>query len=115
MAPQTVGKVTLTTLPIQTGDQTIEFQAAASLNPMQSTTQTVSVEQLVELFVDIDDVADPIEVGSETAYQVRVENPGIKNPRPISVSPWIFPPAFNRCQLPAAETIRSKVRPYDWP
>lgn len=72
------GKETLalTTLPLAPGEQPIEFQALADLNQPQATTQNLLVEQLSELFFDVDDLQDPIEVNSNTTYVVRVENQG---------------------------------------
>lgn len=68
--------VTLTTMPMAPGEQPIEFQALADLNQPQVTTRTLLVEQLSELFFDIDDLQDPIEVGTNTMYVIRVENQG---------------------------------------
>lgn len=69
-------QVTLTTMPLAPGDQPIEFQALADLNQPQVTTKTLVVEQLSELFFDIDDLQDPIEIGTNTIYVIRVENQG---------------------------------------
>jgi len=68
--------VTLTTMPMAPGEQPIEFHALADLNQPQVATQTLLVEQLSELFFDIDDLQDPIEVGTNTIYVIRVENQG---------------------------------------
>lgn len=68
--------VSITTLPLAPGDQDIEFQALADLNQPQTIKRTLAVEQLSELFFEIDDLHDPIEVNSETTYVVRVENQG---------------------------------------
>ena len=70
--------VKIETRPTATGEQTINFEIAADRNQSQKTEQTMNVEQLAELFFDIDDTADPIELGSETSYQVRVVNQGSK-------------------------------------
>jgi uncharacterized repeat protein (TIGR01451 family) len=38
----------------------------------------MEVDSLAELFFTLDDTADPIEVGTETTYEVRVTNRGAK-------------------------------------
>ena len=70
--------VQLETRPTTTGDQTINFEIAADRNRSHKTEQTLTVEQLAELFFDIDDTADPIELGSDTSYRVKVVNQGAK-------------------------------------
>ena len=72
------GKVKLTTLPIEPGNQEIVFEATADLNQRSSTSKSLRVEHLVELFCEIDDLTDPIEIGGETAYQIKVVNQGLK-------------------------------------
>ena len=69
-------QVSLTTMPMAPGNQSIEFQALADLNQPQVTTKALMVEQLSELFFDIDDLQDPIEIGTNTMYVIRVENQG---------------------------------------
>lgn len=71
-------KVSLTTVPIATGNQGIDFSAVADLKQKATAQAGLMVEHLVDVFFDIDDVIDHIEVGSETQYQVRVVNQGTK-------------------------------------
>ena len=71
-------KVELVTNPIEPGNQNIRFEARADLNQTASVDRPLSVEHLVDVFFDIDDLVDPIEVGSETKYRVRVVNQGTK-------------------------------------
>lgn len=70
------GSVELTTVPVQTGNQQINIEANADLNQQQQTSHTLAVQQLSELFFDIDDSADVIETGEETSFRVRVVNQG---------------------------------------
>jgi uncharacterized repeat protein (TIGR01451 family) len=74
--PQKVGTVELTTIPVATGTHEIQVTAASDLNQQQQTSQTLVVQQLSELFFDIDDAADAIEVGTATTWRVRVINQG---------------------------------------
>lgn len=68
--------VQLTTTPEEPGEQALEFIATADLNQKASFRQPLLVEDLLELFFEIDDVEDVIEVGSETRYRIRLINQG---------------------------------------
>ena len=70
--------VQLTTTPMEPGDQSIVFETVADLEQRAETKHSMAVEHLVDVFFDIDDVVDPIEIGSETKYRVRVVNQGTK-------------------------------------
>ena len=72
------GTVELTTLPVEVGQQDIVFEAAADLQLSAETTQKMSVEHLVDVYFEIDDVVDPIEVGTDTTYRLRILNQGTK-------------------------------------
>lgn len=70
--------VEVMTEPISIGNQPIKFEATADLDMRDVTEQSLMVEHLVDVFIDIDDVLDPIEIGSETSYRVEVVNQGTK-------------------------------------
>ena len=70
--------VEVLTEPIAIGNQPIKFEANADLNMRDTTEQPLVVEHLVDVFIDIDDVLDPIEIGSDTSYRVQVVNQGTK-------------------------------------
>jgi uncharacterized repeat protein (TIGR01451 family) len=70
--------VEIATEPVSIGSQPIKFEATADLNLADKVEQPLSVEHLVDVFFDIDDVVDPIEIGSETRYRVQVVNQGTK-------------------------------------
>lgn len=72
------GSVELTTLPVDVGQQDIKFEANADLRLSAQTTQQLSVEHLVDVFFEIDDMVDPIEVGTDTTYRMRILNQGTK-------------------------------------
>ncbi len=72
------GTVELTTVPVEVGRQDIKFQANADLRLTAETTQEMSVEHLVDVHFEIDDVVDPIEVGTDTTYRLRILNQGTK-------------------------------------
>ncbi|MDG1875304.1 MAG: hypothetical protein P8J27_15425 [Mariniblastus sp.] len=70
--------VELKTTPVEVGNQPIKFESFADLEVSSSVVQPLSVEHLVDVFFDIDDVIDPIEIGADTKYKVRVVNQGTK-------------------------------------
>lgn len=72
------GTVEITTTPVSVGQQNIKFEAEADLKLFASTDHALVVEHLVDIFFDIDDAIDPIEVGSDTSYRMRVVNQGTK-------------------------------------
>ena len=70
------GDVEVVTTPVEAGDQNIKFEATADLNQRSETVQNLNVEHLIDVFFDIDDVVDPIEIGAETQYRIRLINQG---------------------------------------
>jgi uncharacterized repeat protein (TIGR01451 family) len=79
MAELTANKevaVELITMPVDIGKQDISFEVIADLNQKASVVQPLNIEHLVDIFFDIDDLVDPIEVGADTAYQIKVANQG---------------------------------------
>ena len=73
---QKTGSVELTTLPIATGQLDINVIAAADLNQRQESKHSMVVKQISELYFDIDDTADAIEIGTSTTFRVRIVNQG---------------------------------------
>ena len=86
LAPNGPASVSLTTVPTDTGNQDIAFTAVADLKQKVTTDAALVVEHLVDVFFDIDDVVDHIEVGSETSYQMRVVNQGTKTATNIQLN-----------------------------
>ena len=78
LARNVEAKVELKTMPVEVGSQPISFESFADLKIKSSAKQPLSVEHLVDVFFDIDDVVDPIEIGSNTSYRLRVVNQGTK-------------------------------------
>ncbi|ADB15210.1 conserved repeat domain protein [Pirellula staleyi DSM 6068] len=72
------GTVQLTTMPIETGELKLRVEGRGAVNLQASSEQLVQVEAAAELLHTIADLSDPIEVGSETGYEVRVTNVGTK-------------------------------------
>lgn len=80
------GQVQLVTLPTEPGDHTVRVESTARGELSDSSEETVRVEGLSALFFEVADVEDPVEVGRDTAYEIRVLNQGTKVARNIVVA-----------------------------
>jgi uncharacterized repeat protein (TIGR01451 family) len=72
------GDVHLTVLPIEPGNHKLKADGHAELGLQHTCEHEVVVEGLAEPAFSVADLADPIEVGSDTTYEVRVHNRGSK-------------------------------------
>ena len=70
------GNVKLVATPIETGEQRIRIEGKADLGLSVASEQVVNVEAASELVFSISDLNDPIEVGTDTSYEIRVSNKG---------------------------------------
>jgi uncharacterized repeat protein (TIGR01451 family) len=73
-----MGVVELVALPIEAGQQTIRLHGTADRGVSADGEQAVLVEGIAAIKFEVVDVDDPIEVGGETVYEVRVVNQGSK-------------------------------------
>ncbi|MFV1968767.1 MAG: hypothetical protein ACC628_25400, partial [Pirellulaceae bacterium] len=78
LPPQEQGTVQLTALPVEPGEQTLLVKGEADLGLEHQIQHTTTVEAITEVEFSVSDVQDPIEVGAETTYDVRVVNNGSK-------------------------------------
>jgi len=72
------GMVELTALPIEEGEQKLRVEGRAEMGLFDEHEQNIVVEGLAALLFEVADADDPIEVGNETTYEVRVVNQGSK-------------------------------------
>jgi uncharacterized repeat protein (TIGR01451 family) len=72
------GTVELTAMPVEPGEQLLEVQGKARQGLADETKHEVLVEGLAAIMFEVRDSEDPIEVGRETAYEIRVVNQGTK-------------------------------------
>lgn len=70
------GAVKLVATPVETGEQKIRVEGKADLGLSVVSEQSVQVDAASELVFSISDLNDPIEVGTDTTYEVRVSNRG---------------------------------------
>ena len=73
-----VAQVEVDTMPVEAGEQMIRFSTSDESGLSAETQQPVLVEGIAEVFFAVVDVDDPIEVGEQTTYEVRVVNQGSK-------------------------------------
>ncbi len=79
------GQVPLTLLPVEEGERTIRLEARGDLGLTAKSERNVTVESLAELTFQIADAADPIEIGSETTYEIRLTNRGSRSDSNVQV------------------------------
>lgn len=70
------GVVKLIATPVETGEQKIRVEGKADLGLSVASEQSVQVDAASELVFSISDLNDPIEVGTDTTYEIRVSNRG---------------------------------------
>jgi uncharacterized repeat protein (TIGR01451 family) len=80
------GVVELTALPADTGEQKLHVEARAALNLAHQHDHLTVVEDITDLVFTVTDENIPIEIGSETTYQIRVANNGTKVARNIRLA-----------------------------
>jgi uncharacterized repeat protein (TIGR01451 family) len=93
------GTVELVAMPIETGQQTLEVESRAGEGLSDQTQQQIVVDGLAAIMFELRDLEDPIEVGGETGYEVRVVNQGTKEATNVQVAVHL-PPGM---QLVSAE------------
>jgi uncharacterized repeat protein (TIGR01451 family) len=72
------GSVELVAVPTETGPQTLQVEGHAQQGLSDRTQRDIVVEGLSAIMFELHDLEDPIEVGGETGYEIRVVNQGTK-------------------------------------
>jgi uncharacterized repeat protein (TIGR01451 family) len=72
------GTVELVAMPVETGEQTLEVETRAGQGLADEAKQQIVVEGLAAIMFEVRDLEDPIEIGGETGYEIRVVNQGTK-------------------------------------
>ncbi len=78
LPPQETGTVKLTTLPLEAGDAKLLIKSTSQSGLKDEREEVVTIEGLAAINFQLSDLKDPIEVGGETSYEVRVTNQGTK-------------------------------------
>jgi uncharacterized repeat protein (TIGR01451 family) len=76
----------LVTIPIEAGEQKLRVEGHAQQNLRSEDEEVIVVEAIPQLVFEIVDEADPIEVGADTVYQIRVTNEGSKAATNVQVA-----------------------------
>jgi uncharacterized repeat protein (TIGR01451 family) len=79
------GSVTLTTVPIEAGEQVVRIESTADRGLSAQEEKTILVEGVAAINFEVVDIADPVEVGGETGYEIRVVNQGTKSATNVQV------------------------------
>jgi uncharacterized repeat protein (TIGR01451 family) len=85
------GSVELVAMPIEAGSQTLEVEGRAQQGLSDQTKHPILIEGLAAIMFEVRDLEDPIEVGRETGYEVRVVNQGTKAASNVQISVAIPP------------------------
>jgi len=93
------GTVQLTTLPVEMGRHTLQLQTTAEKALSVKEEEQILVDGIAAIRFEVVDVRDPIEVGGETVYEIRVLNQGSKEATQVCVAAEL-PPGL---QVVAAE------------
>jgi uncharacterized repeat protein (TIGR01451 family) len=72
------GTVELTAMPVETGPQTLQVESHAQQGLADKTQREVLVEGLSAIKFEVRSLQDPVEVGGEANYEIRVVNQGTK-------------------------------------
>jgi uncharacterized repeat protein (TIGR01451 family) len=72
------GTVELVAMPIEPGQQTLTIEGKAQQGLADEARQDILIEGLAAIMFEVRDGQDPIEVGGETSYEIRVVNQGTK-------------------------------------
>jgi uncharacterized repeat protein (TIGR01451 family) len=85
------GTVELVTLPVEPGEQSLRIRSTAERGATAEAEQPVVIEGIAAIHFQVADLVDPVEVGGETTYEVRVVNQGSKASSNVRLA-LLFPP-----------------------
>lgn len=85
LPPQRSGDVQLTTVPVEAGEHLLRVEGKAQHGLADQVEETISVEGVAALSFQISDLADPLAVGGQASYEVRVINTGSKSANNVQV------------------------------
>jgi len=72
------GTVQLVTMPVQAGQQKLRLRGTAEKGVQAEQEHPVLIEGIAAIMFEVADVRDPVGVGGETTYEIRVVNQGTK-------------------------------------
>lgn len=105
------GSVPLTLLPVEAGQQDVRLEARADLGVTAASEKELTIETLAELTFSIADDQDPIEVGADTTYTIRVQNLGSRDDTNVRLEVQLPHPAMQvqGCQPDAQQDNSGRI------
>lgn len=86
LQPGQTKDITVDLIPIETGEHRLVAHAKSARGGLKSEAETRTVvDSLASLFIEVGHVDDPLEVGTETAYEIRVANAGSRTENNVEV------------------------------
>ncbi len=85
LPPGETGTVSVTALPIEPGELRLHVKGRAQQGLTDEHDEIVTVEGIAAILFELVDINDPIEVGGETTYEIRVINQGSKSASDVRV------------------------------
>ena len=101
------GTVQLSAIPTDAGEQKLHVESTAALNLTANSDHTTVVEALTELVFTVSDENDPIEVGAETSYEIRITNNGSKTATNVQLAA-LLPPELTEIKTDGPTKAQSK-------
>ncbi|MBQ2682948.1 MAG: DUF11 domain-containing protein, partial [Thermoguttaceae bacterium] len=80
------GDIELVLLPTEIGSGRINFHGEGEMNLAADTSCDVSIEGMAALSYTVASLSDPVEVGQDAVYEIRLSNRGTKDSSNISIS-----------------------------
>ena len=80
------GDIELVLLPTEAGSGRINFHGEGEMNLAADTSCDVSIEGMAALSYTVASLSDPVEVGQDAVYEIRLSNRGTKDSSNITIS-----------------------------
>ncbi|MCS5629545.1 MAG: DUF11 domain-containing protein [Pirellulaceae bacterium] len=105
LPPQIGDSVKLMAIAIEPGEQKVRLEGTADLGVRARFEHVVRVESVPELEFSVKDTADPIELGSDTMYEIKVVNRGTRTATGVQIAAS-FPQALKPIQGGGPSDVR---------
>ncbi len=105
LPPQIGDSVKLTAIAIEPGEQKVRLEGTADLGVRARFEHVVRVESVPELEFSVQDTADPIELGSDTTYEIKIVNRGTRAATGVQIAAS-FPQALKPIQGGGPSDVR---------
>jgi uncharacterized repeat protein (TIGR01451 family) len=93
LPPKETGTVTLTTLPLEAGEARVLIKSSSKAGLKDEREEIVAIEGLAAINFQLSDLKDPVEIGGETSYEIKVTNQGTKAANNVRLAA-IVPPGL---------------------